>query len=144
MDTTYVFLAVSGYGDDPAPVTQLLGAPTRVLRRGEPVPGTSSRHALEARWELHSPLAPAAPLEAHLAALLPLLEQRATAVRTAAQRYRALLRVASYVLHPSNGGVQLGAALLARVAALGVDLDLDLYVLRPDDASPDVGTSTAG
>ena len=122
-----LYFGVFRFGPDPRAVTALLGVePTKAWAAGDLGPGGEPwRYG---RWELASPAGEAASVEDQLAALLPLLEARADAVAEAARRYAVGIQCAAY-FREVNPGFHLDAGLLARVAALGLSLDFDMYCL---------------
>ena len=75
---------------------------------------------------LQSTLPLAQPIEAHFENLLPQLESRRDAVADVCDRFEARLAVASYWCEV-NPGFRLTADVVQRVAALGLDMDFDLY-----------------
>ncbi len=139
-----LYLGVFDFGDDPRVVTDLLGIePTQAWAPGTPMPGLAGERGARrrhGRWELASPAGAEAPVDEQLAALLPLLEARSEAIAEAARRYEVGLTCAAY-FREVNPGFHLDATLLARLAALRLGLDLDLYCLgarveEPDEATP--------
>ena len=132
-----VYLGVFRFGDDPQVVTDLLGiAPTKAWARGTPMAGKAGERGATwryARWELASPAGEGAGVAEQLAALLPLLEARAVVLAEARRRFGAGLACAAY-FREVNPGFHLDAELVARVAALGLSFDFDLYCLgAPED-----------
>jgi hypothetical protein len=139
MNKIHVSFGVIGFSGSPDVVTGLVGIePTSAWATGDP--GMRGEPRRFARWTLASPAGEDAPVEDQLAALLPLLEARAAAVAEAARRFEAGIRCAAY-FHEANPGFHLDAALVARVAALGLSLDFDLYCLG--GAAVDESTGTA-
>ena len=142
MTETRVYLGVFQFGDDPQVVTDFLGiAPTKAWAPGTPMPGKAGERGAVwryGRWELASPAGGGAGIAEQLAALLPLLEARADALAEARRRYRVGLACVAY-FREVNPGFHLDAEVVARVAALGLSLDFDLYCLgacdEPADAS---------
>jgi hypothetical protein len=130
-DESHVFLAVTEFGDE-AVVTSLLGfAPTSVWLKGDSVPDRPTARRTHSRWSFHSPLPLHAHVEAHLEALLTLLEPHATRIRHCATQFRTELRCAIYYTDFSPG-IHLSELLLERIARMGVPLDFDLYFLGED------------
>ncbi|HEU6450556.1 MAG TPA: DUF4279 domain-containing protein [Gemmatimonadaceae bacterium] len=129
----HVFLGVFKFGDDPQVVTDLLGIrPTSVIVPGTPMRGGPGERGLPwryGRWELTSPAGPSASVEEQLLALLPLLEERADAIREANARFEVGIMCAAY-FREVNPGFHLDSALLARLAALRLDIDFDLYCME--------------
>ena len=142
MNEIHVHFAVLGFSGSPQAVTDLLGiAPTSAWATGDP--GLRGHPRRFARWNLASPAGENATVEDQLAALLPLLEARAAAVAEAARRFEAGIHCAAY-FREVNPGFRLDAALVARVAALGLSLDLDLYCLgAPGESTENISTDTS-
>jgi len=145
MTEIHVYLGVFEFGDDPQVVTDLLGiAPTKAWAAGTLMPGKAGERGgrwPHERWELVSPAGREASVEDQLLALLPLLEARADALAEASRRFEVGLACAAY-FHEVNPGFRLDAALLRRIAALGLDFDFDLYCLGTDD--DEAGHDAAG
>jgi len=130
MSETHVFLGIFDFGDDLDAVTAVVGlAPTRTWLRGDVVPSTRAGRQTHSRWSLHSGLPTSAPLESQLSALLAKLEPVADRVREAATRFSAVLWVAIYTSEV-NPVLTLSAEDAARVGALGLPLDFDIYLLH--------------
>jgi hypothetical protein len=141
MDETRLYFAVGGFGDDAQVVSELLRlTPTRVGLRGD-----LTRHGLPRRaelWALESKRSPAEPFQAHLEALLGQLEQHSAGVREVARRFHAVFQCHSH-FETANPGFAIPAELLARVAALGVGFDFDLYVIYADESETQQSESPA-
>ncbi len=132
MDLTRLYLLLGGFGDDADAVTRLIGlAPTRVLRRDEPLSRRAQpRVRAHERWELEAPGAPQGSFEAQLTALLAHLAPRAAGVRQAAAQFGgAVIQYQATYRDTFSPGYHLTAEQLNAMAALGVALDLDTYVL---------------
>ncbi len=133
----HVFFAVFEFGQDASTVTQLAGfEPTESWVVGQPMrkrPDVTHRHS---RWTFKSPLPLAAPVEEHLDALLSALETHAIGIRAVTARFPAEIGCAVY-FRTFTPGFHLPQRLLARVAALGLDIDFDLYFLGEDDEPDD-------
>ncbi len=135
MDETRLYLSVGEFGADPSVVTEFLGlTPTFAAAAGEPLPHRPSMRRKHGRWEFGSPLAVTESVAAHLDALLPMLEQRAELIRALLSKYPALLQCVIYVREGCNLGFDLPVELLARVAALGLALDFDIYCLGSEES----------
>lgn len=133
-DTALVYFSVSDFGPDPATVTAALGlAPTRAW-----VKPARAGHGSRSRWELDSPLAPAASPVSHLRALLELLEPRAEQVLRLARRFPAAI-YCSVRYETEAPSIELPPELLDHLAALhlGIHLDLDFVGHEPPDQDPD-------
>ena len=132
----HVFFAVFEFGQDASVVTQLAGfEPTEAWVVGQPTrkrPDVTHRHS---RWTFKSPLPLSAPVEEHLTALVSALEMHASGIRAVTARFPAEIGVATY-FRTFTPGFHLPQQLLARVAALGLDIDFDLYFLG-EDSEPD-------
>lgn len=129
-----LYLVITGYGDDPAPVTRLLGLPpTDVWVRGEPF-STVFPDARRARsqWMLASGLDIDASFHDHGMRLLQHLEDRADALRAVTNRWPAGIAVGRYY-HTGAAGFFLDEALIARFAALGLTVAFDQLMPSRDD-----------
>jgi hypothetical protein len=140
----HVFLGIFQFGDDPQVVTDLLGvAPTKAWAPGAAMPGKAGERGgrwPHGRWVLVSPGGRQASVEEQLLSLLPLLEERPDALAEAKRRYEVGLMCAAYY-HEVNPGFHLDVELLRRVAALGLDLDFDLYCLAGTEENDVVGAT---
>jgi len=121
-----LYLAINGYGDDPAPVTAALGIePTEVWVRGsafsEHFPEARRRHS---QWMLASGLPFDAPLADHADALLALLEPRFDALRALAGHCRLAIAVGRYY-HTGDALFFLAESTVERFRALGLDPGFD-------------------
>jgi len=122
---TYVSLRIAKPGVSAAAVTQRLGIePTHAHEAGETRRnGLRFRHAM---WSLSTKPDGAGPLSEHLARLLNRIEpKRAVLTEMAAEGFD--MDWFCFVSVEGNGGVVLEAGLLQRLAALPIDLDLDIY-----------------
>jgi hypothetical protein len=129
-----VYFGVFEFGDDPLVVTRLVGAePTQAWVKGEALPQRPSGRRTHSRWSLSSPLSPAEPVEDQIAALLPLLEARADGVRAVATQFKAGIMCAMY-FDQFTAGVHLPEDLIARIAALKLSLDFDMYFLSESES----------
>jgi hypothetical protein len=124
----HVYFAVFGFGDDPAVVTGAMGVePTKAWAKGEPT-GIRKGTQTHSRWTLQSTLPLGEPIKAHFENLLPQLESRREAVAEVRTRFEARLEVAAY-WREVNPGFCLSASIVKRIAALGLEVDFDLYCL---------------
>lgn len=137
MEQTRLYFSVSGWGDDPELVTQLIGVePTRVSRKGERRSGGSPLGRQHELWALDSSLDGSASFEEHLGRILDQLELNPAGARECVRRFDAVLQCASQ-FETCNPGFALSANLVARVAALELGFDFDLYVLPEDETAPE-------
>jgi hypothetical protein len=83
-------------------------------------------------WTLHAPLDAHLPLQEHLKWLLEVLEPKLAVVQGIVKRYDTKL-FCGYSSEHQQGGCIFDAALLERLAKLGVPLVLDLYPPGPID-----------
>lgn len=129
-DRIHVFLSVGEFAPaPPSEITELMGLePTEMWERGEPVPGHPTAHRTFSRWTLESPLERSKSFEDHLDALLLILEARADQIRRVKERFAAGIGCAAY-FRSVNPGFHISETQLARLAALGLSLDFDLYCL---------------
>jgi Domain of unknown function (DUF4279) len=130
-----------GHDLDPDVVTRAVGVePSRASRRGEPIGPESDRTHRKGGWSLdttgvHSPADD--HLNEHLCWLLDQLEPLAHQLRdvVAEQKLEAEFWCVVY-MEAANVDFELPPATLARVAALGAALRLDVYA--PEDVEPGV------
>ena len=130
MDEIHVYLSISDFEPAaPSDVTALLGMePTAAWRKGDAIAGLRRACRPTSAWRLQNPLPRTASFEDQLQALLEILEPGADQVRAAAERYGAQISCAAYFAS-FNPGFGLSADHVARVAALGLSMDFDLYCL---------------
>jgi hypothetical protein len=135
----HVFFAVFEFGRDANVVTQLAGfEPTEAWVVGQPMrqrPDIMHRYC---RWTFKSPLPLSAPVEEHLDALLSALETHAAGIRAVMARFPAQIGCVIY-FRTFTPGFHLPQQLLARIAALGLDVDFDLCCLGAGDGPDDHG-----
>jgi len=115
----------------PDEVSRVLGgAPTRVIARD-----AGSR--LPNEWILTANVDPSQPLAEHIEWLLKQLEPRAARLKEL-ERAGHHLGISAGVYVDQDRGMVLShpPELLARVGALGLNLDIDLYPFSPDTAEP--------
>lgn len=125
----HVCFGAFGFGYDPTVVTQAMGvAPTTAWIKGAPITNARGGKQTHSRWVLQSTLPLTEPIEAHFDNLLPQLENRRDAVAEVVSRFEASLCVAAY-WYEVNPGFQLTANTIRRVAALGLEVDFNLYYL---------------
>ncbi len=133
-DETRVYLWVTNFGEDASVVTQLIGLePTFIKRAGQPnqqFPKTLNRiHC----WELGSPLPPTAHINAHIDALLELLEPHAAGVKAIAELFEAGINAVVYYYEDFTPGIHLSAHAINRMAAMNLSVDFDLYFLGAEE-----------
>jgi hypothetical protein len=125
-ERAYAYLRVAGDALPLDEITEQMGvAPTESWRKGDA--GRYASHR-DSGWCLHSPL-PRENLriDEHIEALLPLLEARAPAVRELGTRFNLYLEcVGSFA--KSSPGFFLSKDVVARIAALGLPIDYDVYL----------------
>lgn len=132
----HVYFAVFDFGDDPAIITRAMGLePTWAWIKGDVIANSRRGRQTHSRWVLQSTRPLAEPIEAHVENLLPRLESRREAVVDVRTRFKARLVVAAY-WYAANQGFRLTADVLQRIAALGLEVDFDVYCL---DGSGDAG-----
>ena len=132
-DEHHVYLGVFEFGNDPTVVTEIVGVqPTKAWSKGDPWgEGTSAWHT-HSRWTLQSDLPLTDPIEKHIDRLLPMLEERADAVREVAEKFQATMTVAAY-FYDSQPGFRLSHDQIRRISDLNLALDFDLYCLAGVD-----------
>ena len=114
----------------PEEIARRLGhAPTRVHHVGDPVsrrPPSSAHTHKHHYYGLHSGLRDSQPMEAHLEALLSLLEAKAEVV-AGLSREAKISFWCGFSSGNGQGGFTLSPSVLQRLARLGVEVSLDLY-----------------
>jgi hypothetical protein len=131
-DRLHVFLGVHDFGQDPAVVTTIMGIePIAAWAKGDPIPNHPTARRLFSRWALESRLSIGSPIEEHLIALLEQLEPRREAVDQVVRQFDAGLQIAAY-FHQTNPGLHIDHPLLARISALGLSIDFDIYCLATE------------
>ena len=133
VDESSATLAVYGRDLDPGEVAALIGIePSNSFRRGFKR-GPRSPAMPHGAWLLEvrgvAPDGPAVQIEA----LLAKLPQSAQVWRQLSERYTVQLRVALH-MQGLNKGFSLSKQLTSRLAALGVDIEFDLYAYGEQDA----------
>jgi hypothetical protein len=122
------------YGDtlQPNDVSRDLGlqATNCGLKGGHPSRYPRARPLRTSIWQLHSPLDEHLPLQDHLRWLLDTLQPKLDVVRGITKQHDTKL-VCGYSSEHGQGGCTFDAALLDRLANLGVPLVLDLYPPEP-------------
>ena len=84
-------------------------------------------------WRIHSQVNdPAAPLDAHIANLLDLVEPRLPALREIVKPLETGINCVAYFEAHQGNGFHLSADLLRRLADYGLTVDFDLYDTNPD------------
>lgn len=133
MNATRLSFVVTGFGDDPSIVTDLLKLePTRVWRRGEPIPGRRSPPVAQEVWAVESLISTEESVAAHFDWLLSELERCLVGAREVASRFEAHF---SLYHHCSsfNTSFELPATLIRRAAAIGVGIEFDMYFMPADE-----------
>lgn len=130
----YAYFWVEGYScshDDMSARLGLTPTSTRSI-------GDAGRYGPPAKsncWKLLSPLPRGEDfLQDYLESLLALLEPHVAVVRRLSSECSAGINCVGYY-YGSNPGLHLSASLLARLAALHVPVDFDLYNYGGDDAA---------
>jgi hypothetical protein len=119
-------IKIFGRDLDPDEVTSRLGlTPTRVLRAGHPRPRTSIVEK-EGLWELKSDLPEDRDLAEHVASVLGKVVPLTHLVREMSGQYTVLL--ACIVHAPSEPPLALSRDAVGQLAALGAEVDFDLYI----------------
>ncbi|MFZ5724513.1 MAG: DUF4279 domain-containing protein [Pseudomonadota bacterium] len=132
-----IYLAITGYGDDPAPVNAALDlAPSVVWVRDEPFSTEfPDARRLRSQWMLASGLPADALFRDHCAALLALLEPRADRLRMAARQWHVSLVVGRFY-HHGDPALYLEPETVQRFAALGLDASFDQLAHAPGHGTP--------
>jgi hypothetical protein len=100
------------------------------LKGGRPSKHPGARPLRTSIWMLNCPLDDHLPLQDHLKWLLDTLEPRLYIIRGIVMQYDTKL-ICGYSSEHGQGGCTINAALLDRLANLGVPLVLDLYPPGP-------------
>lgn len=134
-DETYAYFLAFGYAVESSVVTGLLGLePTQVFVAGQPKPGAPKVVSRENLWQLHSPLPRSACAEAHIEALLDLLESRSKAIALLVDVHHAKIGINCAIYYQDfMPGIHLSPDLIGRAASLGLHLDLDLYFFGEEE-----------
>lgn len=123
---------------DPTEVTAQLGLiPDMAYIKGElSPPGSVTGRSYPYRtgmWLVETPLPRTAELDAHLRALLDLLGSKVAMIHAFKAQGYTIDFYCGLFLESDNEGLALSAETLARVAALGAELDLDIYAVFDDE-----------
>lgn len=132
-----IYLLVTGYGDDPAAVSDALGlAPSAAWVRDEPFSEAfPEARRLRSQWMLASGLPADAGFGDHCAALLEQLEPRADALKDAGGRWAISLVVGQF-FHHGDPALYLDDAIVQRFAALGLEASFDQVTHTPGHGIP--------
>jgi hypothetical protein len=123
----YAYFRIAAENLPLADITQALGIePTESWGKGDP--GTYNPSRPDSGWCLHSPLPQTnTNLWEHIEALVPLLEQRASAVKALSEKYETYLVCVGWFDETASPGLSLSRDVVASIASLGLALDADLY-----------------
>lgn len=132
-----IYLLVTGYGDDPATVSDAVGlAPSATWVRDEPFSEAfPAARRLRSQWMLASGLPADALFRDHCQALLAQLEPRAAPLRDAATRWHVALVVGQF-FHHGDPALYLDASIVQRFAALGLETSFDQVTHTPGHGIP--------
>ena len=126
----YAYFGVYGDEIDPSTLTDELGvAPTQAWRKGELDPRWRERKT--GHWALYSRLARTAELEEHLLDVLMQMDANSSAFTAVTQRLGGIMQLVGH-FHDIGAGLNLPKDLVSRLAAYGLELDLDAYYLYSD------------
>ena len=127
MPRAYAYFRVAAESLPHAEITQLLGIePTESWSKGDP--GLYNPSRPDSGWCLHSPLPQTnTNLWEHIEALLPLLEQRAPAVKALGEKYMTYIACVGWYDETASPGLSLSRDVVASIASLGLGFDADLY-----------------
>ncbi len=133
VNKSHIRFCVYDFGDDPSVVTKSIGLePTKSFSKGQSIPNQQNAFWHRSAWELQSPLPLSDEIEAHLGALLTVLESNIESVRKAKEIFEAGISCAIYYHEGFNQGILLPEAMVRRIAKLGLSIDFDLYFLAED------------
>jgi hypothetical protein len=124
------WLEILEFTCEPGEITSVLGiAPSATWTAGEPHPAGGRPHE-ESGWRLASPLDDSHDLEVHARWLLDRLPAELDLKQVTPEWWAQL----TYVVEVADEtpGMSFSAEVTGRLAALGVNLDIDLYVLPLD------------
>lgn len=121
-----IYLVITGYGDDPAPVSGALGLePTEHWVRGQPFSELfPEARRTRSQWMLASGLPFDASFAAHCERLLELLEPRREALLNLANQHTVSIAVGRYY-HTDDALFFLAESVIGRFRALGLDPRFD-------------------
>lgn len=129
---THVYFRVFNV-EPPELFSELTGlTPTKVWRAGDlrfPTKPKSQMTHKQSGWELQSALPLETDWEEHVEALLAILETRAEQVQRVTAQFESGIQCAIYYYDGCNPGVHLSRLLVARLSALRVYVDFDIYCL---------------
>ena len=127
MPKAYAYFRVAAENLPLAEITKALGVnPTESWSKGDS--GLYNPYRPDSGWCLHSPLPQTnTNLREHIEALIPLLEQKASAVRALSEKYKTFLVCVGYYDETASPGLSLSRAVIVSMASLGLELDADLY-----------------
>lgn len=130
----YAYFALAG-SFDPDAVTLRIGVdPTRTSREGDPIPKTKSRKKCS-RWELHSRLPRAAPLESHISDVLDQLDAQEIAFREVSEQFGGIMELVGY-FHDFYPGLVFEREVVERLAKYSLMVDFDFYGCDGGNAKP--------
>ncbi len=125
MPKAYAYFRVAAESLPLAEITQSLGVnPTESWSKGESGQYNPSRP--DSGWCLHSPLPKTnTNLWEHIEALLPLLEQKASAVKALSQKYKTYLVCVGWYDEAASPGLSLSREVISSIASLGLAFDAE-------------------
>ncbi len=132
-----IYLLVTGYGDDPATVSDALSlAPSAAWVRDESFSDAfPEARRLRSQWMLSSGLPMDAGFGEHCAALLAQLEPRAAALKRAREHWSVSLVVGQF-FHHGDPTLYLEETIVQRFTALGLDTSFDQVTHAPGHGIP--------
>jgi hypothetical protein len=133
MYDTYAYFWVGEFEGSPEAVTAVLGLePTETWKKGDP--WLENRPRQSSRWRLMSPLPRTEMfMDKHLEALLSILEPKTAAIRVLQTEHEIGINCVGY-FYGENPGFHLSRGLIARLHALSLDIDFDLYCCGEKDS----------
>lgn len=130
MNMTSACIRISSLEVDPTFISTALGlAPTRQHLRGELRSPRNPNSSIfeQSVWVLESALPDNADLADHISSLVSVLESRKHQLNEIARRTTGIDLFCMFSSENGQGSTQFTPVLLGRVAALNVDLTIDLY-----------------
>ena len=125
---TYAYLWVRGFDPPHSRISDALGLePSEAFHEGDP--WYKDRTRPFSSWHLTSPLPRTEVfLDAHIEALLDVLEPKREQLAEVAARYEVGMNCVGYYTS-ANPGIHLSAEVLRCCAGLGLSIDFDLYCM---------------
>lgn len=130
MPRAYVYFHISGEYLPLEQITREMGMePTEQWSKGDRGKYVNERQT--SGWSLRGPLDESnTVLRDHIEAFLPILETRIEAVKRFSENFDTYLVSVGYYNETASPGLSLSRSIVARIAALGLAFDADLYFAK--------------